>query len=180
MFLRHRDEGNYVVLEIWMPKEQILSSGTSDLVQYSESSSAKKILSKNLLSSGLPISSLRDMDLPHTGGSLRGERKLSTELSTGERPPRRKRFQPPTVAEVEAYCRQRNNAVDSKAFVGYYESIGWFRGKTKMRNWKAAVRTWEARQEDEEREEARGNGSPKSYDECIEHLEDWRRSDDVD
>lgn len=53
------------------------------------------------------------------------------------------RFTPPTVAEVSAYCRERNNSIDAQQFVDHYESNGWFRGKTKIKDWKACVRTWE-------------------------------------
>lgn len=54
-----------------------------------------------------------------------------------------KRFIPPTVDEVRSYCIERNNSVDPERFVDYYESKGWLIGKTKMKSWKAAVRTWE-------------------------------------
>lgn len=56
-----------------------------------------------------------------------------------------KRFVPPTVDEVAAYCKERNNGIDAKAFVAFYESKGWLIGKNKMKNWKSAVQTWERR-----------------------------------
>ena len=52
-------------------------------------------------------------------------------------------FVPPTVDEVKEYCLERNNEVDPEAFVSFYESKGWMIGKNKMKDWKAAVRTWE-------------------------------------
>ena len=55
----------------------------------------------------------------------------------------RKRFTPPTVDEVAAYCRERRNAVDAQRFVDFYAASGWMRGKTPVRDWKACVRTWE-------------------------------------
>ena len=58
---------------------------------------------------------------------------------------KRKRFTPPTVEEVAAYCRERNNRIDSQTFVDFYSSKGWVVGKSKMKDWKAAVRTWEKR-----------------------------------
>lgn len=64
----------------------------------------------------------------------------------------RKRFTPPTVEEVAAYCRERNNRIDPQTFVDFYASKGWVVGKTKMKDWKAAVRTWEKRD---------GNGQPE-------------------
>lgn len=54
-----------------------------------------------------------------------------------------KKFVPPTEAEVREYCEQRKNGVDAEAFVNFYESKGWMIGKNKMKDWKAAVRTWE-------------------------------------
>lgn len=57
--------------------------------------------------------------------------------------PPRSRFSPPTVEEVRAYCIERGNNVDPDRFVDYYSSNGWMVGKTKMKDWKAAVRTWE-------------------------------------
>ena len=55
----------------------------------------------------------------------------------------RKVFIPPTVEEVRAYCKERGNNVDPEAFVDFYASKGWMIGKNKMKDWKAAVRTWE-------------------------------------
>ena len=54
-----------------------------------------------------------------------------------------KRFTPPTLEEVTAYCIERNNSVDPQHFIDYYTSNGWLVGKNKMKDWKAAVRTWE-------------------------------------
>ena len=58
---------------------------------------------------------------------------------------KRKCFAPPTVDEVRAYCQERGNNIDPQWFVDFYESKGWFVGKNKMKDWKAAVRNWEGR-----------------------------------
>lgn len=58
------------------------------------------------------------------------------------------RFIPPTVDEVQAYCEERKNGVDARCFVDFYESKNWVVGKAKMKNWKAAVRTWERNRRD--------------------------------
>lgn len=52
-------------------------------------------------------------------------------------------FRAPTVDEVRAYCLERKNDVDPQRFVDYYQARGWMIGKSKMKDWKAAVRTWE-------------------------------------
>ena len=54
-----------------------------------------------------------------------------------------KRFTKPTLADVQAYCAERGNSVDAQKFVDYYESNGWRVGKSPMKDWRAAVRTWE-------------------------------------
>ena len=55
-----------------------------------------------------------------------------------------KRFSAPKVEEVRAYCNERKNNIDPEAFIDYYQSKGWTIGKNApMKDWKAAVRTWE-------------------------------------
>lgn len=56
---------------------------------------------------------------------------------------KRKRFEKPTLSEIKEYCIERNNNVDAQHFYDYYESNGWRVGKNSMKNWQAAVRTWE-------------------------------------
>lgn len=58
----------------------------------------------------------------------------------------RKRFSPPSAAEVREYCRERENAVDAESFVDFYAAKGWKVGNAPMKDWKAAVRTWEKRE----------------------------------
>lgn len=57
--------------------------------------------------------------------------------------PKRKRFVKPTLSEIEQYCIERKNNVNAEQFFDYYESNGWKVGKNSMKDWKAAVRTWE-------------------------------------
>ncbi len=61
-----------------------------------------------------------------------------------ERAPKEpKRFIPPTLEEVRAYCLERNNSVNAEQWLDHYTSNGWKVGKNAMKDWKAAVRTWE-------------------------------------
>lgn len=84
----------------------------------------------------------KDRDRIELGEGSIGE---VNEDSAAPPPTRSKRFVPPTVDEVRAYCLDRGNKVDPQRFVDYYSSNGWMVGKTKMKDWKAAVRTWEQR-----------------------------------
>ena len=53
----------------------------------------------------------------------------------------------PSVQEIRDYCLERNNGIDAEQFFDFYESKNWFVGKNKMKNWQAAVRTWEKRKQ---------------------------------
>ena len=52
-------------------------------------------------------------------------------------------FIPPTIEEITSYCKERNNKVDPKTFLAHYQANGWVRGKTKIKDWKACIWTWE-------------------------------------
>lgn len=62
-----------------------------------------------------------------------------------------KRFVKPTVEEVARYCRERNNGIDPDCFVDFYTANGWVQGRQgkPLKDWKAAVRTWEKRRKPE-------------------------------
>lgn len=82
---------------------------------------------------------------------------------------KKKRFTPPTLQEVKDYCLERGNNVDAQRFVDYYTSQGWKVGKHPMKDWKAAVRTWER------------NSKPKRAEELDDFytmLSDWAESED--
>ena len=61
----------------------------------------------------------------------------------------KKRFVPPSVEEVSAYCKERNNGIDAEKFVDFYMAKGWRIGKNPMKDWQAAVRTWERKNKNE-------------------------------
>lgn len=84
----------------------------------------------------------------------------TTTDDIADKPPRN-RFVPPSVEEVREYCQTRGNNVDAQRFVDYYTSNGWMVGRNKMKDWKAAVHTWERnefnRSEDSNGKNQRGN-----------------------
>ncbi len=70
------------------------------------------------------------------------------ELGDAAAPPtpaksKEKKFIPPTVEQVEAFCTNKGLNIDAARFVDYYTSIGWRVGKNPMRNWQATVRNWD-------------------------------------
>ena len=66
-------------------------------------------------------------------------------------PTKRKRFKPPLMIEVRDYQLARGSPVDPEAFIDFYESKDWMIGKNRMKDWKAAFRTWEKREVKDEK-----------------------------
>lgn len=60
--------------------------------------------------------------------------------------PKKKKFIPPGIEEVAAYCSERGNGIDPQAFVDFYAARDWRSGKSKIMDWKACIRTWERNQ----------------------------------
>ena len=54
-----------------------------------------------------------------------------------------KKFTKPSLEEINSYCMERNNNINPEQFYNFYESKGWKVGNQSMKDWKAAVRTWE-------------------------------------
>ena len=73
-----------------------------------------------------------------------GNAEIDIEKEKEKKNIKKKNF-PPTVKEVEEYCRQRGNGIDAQAFVDFYDARSWYSGKTKLTNWKKCVNTWERR-----------------------------------
>lgn len=59
----------------------------------------------------------------------------------------KRKFNKPTIEQIQQYCIERNNGINAEAFYDFYESKNWYVGKNKMSDWKACVRTWEKRQQ---------------------------------
>lgn len=56
---------------------------------------------------------------------------------------KKKNFQKPTPEEIQKYCDERKNGLSGEDIFNHYEANGWVRGKTKIKDWRACVRTWE-------------------------------------
>lgn len=76
--------------------------------------------------------------------NVNGNGNVNVNEKKGEDKPRNV-FKPPTLEEVKEYCFERNNGIDAQQFIAFYSSKGWMIGKNKMKDWKAAIRTWEQR-----------------------------------
>ncbi len=54
-----------------------------------------------------------------------------------------RKFIKPTIAEIAAYCQERQNNIDAEQFFNFYEAKDWMLGKNHIKNWKCCVHTWE-------------------------------------
>lgn len=84
---------------------------------------------------------------------------LSISACTRVAPPKTPYFTPPSIEEIREYCVSRNNNVNPEQFYDFYESKGWIVGNTRMKDWKAAIRTWERRSERASTTGSKGKGS---------------------
>ena len=92
----------------------------------------------------LPSGNKLDTPCIRTVSDLEAQIRLDkTRKEEKARAPSSRRFTPPSVDEVAAYCRERGNAVDAQRFVDFYASKGWKVGNAGMKDWRAAVRNWE-------------------------------------
>ena len=95
-------------------------------------------------------------------------------------------FTPPNIQDVRAYCKERGNKVDPENFWDFYQAKNWMIGKNKMKDWKAAVRTWERSESKKGRMSARQQeswnkwhpecergGSVAKYEDIELHMEDF-------
>ena len=76
-------------------------------------------------------------------GEIEKELEIEKDSSAKSTTTKRKRFEKPSISDIKQYCMERNNNIDASQFFDYYESNGWKVGKNSMKDWKAAVRTWE-------------------------------------
>ncbi|MBU0907362.1 MAG: hypothetical protein KKD18_00805 [Nanoarchaeota archaeon] len=94
------------------------------------------------------VSDVRNTQEPVVSDADNTQRK-GKEIKGKERGGENKKFIPPSLDEVKRYCQERNNNINPQTFIDHYTSNGWMVGKNKMKDWRAAVRTWEQRRKEE-------------------------------
>ncbi len=100
-----------------------------------------------------------------------GSDKRPTEKKKSKPKEKSARFQRPTARQVADYCAERNNQVDPEAWMAHYVANGFRVGRNPMKDWKAAVRTWERNGIDHRRTD-----TPRTKDEYDAKLEAWAES----
>jgi hypothetical protein len=112
-------------------------------VGYSETQNNQAVISETQEKSGLfekPKKPYNDND---NDNDLDNEDVLKEKKLLCRQSPQKKKFVKPTFDELAAYCIERQNNINLQSFLDFYESKGWVVGKSAMKDWKAAVRTWE-------------------------------------
>ena len=157
-------ESGIVVIRDWRINNDLKNDRYHETIYQAEKAAVETdSLKRYVLVSGLDTTCIQNGNSMETEHSVT---KLSeTEQSKdGAGKPPRSRFVPPTVEEVRAYCAERGNTIDAQIFVDFYDANGWMRGKNHIKDWRACVRTWEAREKN-----ARDIHSPARY--CYEEGE---------
>jgi len=68
--------------------------------------------------------------------------KQTSSIKVNESKVNESKFTPPSLRDVEEYFKENNIPLSAVSFHSHYETSNWFRGKTKIKNWKACVNTW--------------------------------------
>lgn len=127
------------VVERW-ENETFYMAAMQDLIG-SESSSAERVRkhrASKMLQCNTPVTKCNtEIDIDKEI-DIELKKDIESKAKTSSR------FHPPTLEEVTAYCLERKNSVDPQRFIDYYEARGWIlKGNSKMKDWKACIRTWE-------------------------------------
>ena len=150
--------GNYNKIPFDKTKWYAVNYDTFDKVKMTSSSSSKWSDDEVKMTSSQQVkmtsSQQVKMTSPITNHNNHNNRNTQTIKS------RDNRFAPPSIEEVRAYCFERGNNVSPEQFINFYQSKGWMVGKSKMKDWKAAVRTWENRQRSEPKSKPTSSGNP--------------------
>lgn len=93
----------------------------------------------------------QQMDINNKNNNKNNNNTSSNEEEKGKP---QKRFIPPTLEEVQAHITEKGYSVDAESFIAFYQSKNWYVGKNKMKDWKAALVTWERRERENPRHPA--------------------------
>ena len=119
-------------------------------VETEQTAEKQGIENQGLENQGLEVQGLENLALYKYTNKENTNKESTNEVNTDFISGKKKNFVPPTVEEVYQYCDERHNGINPQLFVDFYSAKNWMIGKNKMRDWKAAVRTWENNQKQEE------------------------------
>jgi predicted phage replisome organizer len=132
--LERLDDGTLFLRQV----QGMIGSETSDAIRKREYREKQVLIPQETGGHCPPLSQKRSPEL-----ELELEKELEKEKREGADKPPRATFKPPTIDEVRAYCEERGGRVDPVLWHDFYTGKGWMVGKNRMKDWQAAVRTWE-------------------------------------
>ena len=139
--------------------EGIIITGNYNAVKYD------RTLWYAITEKGKSILLFGEMDITSDVNGFTQDVEPIPDINTNTKPgkktdKKRKPFAPPTLEEVEAYCKSRNNNVDAKRFFDFFDAADWVDSKgNKVRNWKQKVITWESYNK-EVKQDGQATGDP--------------------
>ena len=161
-------ESGIVVIKHWKIHNYIRSDRYKETV-YKDEKAALTLKENGAYTQCLPLGIPNDTQRETQDRLGKESIEIVQESIEGETAPgKRKRFTPPSVEEVKAYCEERKNGIDPQSFVDYYSARDWYLGKNKMKDWKAAVRTWENRRKADDKRNPRKEPVPSWMEETPE------------
>lgn len=105
--------------------------------------------------------------LPHTAAPLtvttiQVSNDIKQELNTTKKSDTTgetaKKFTKPTIDQVQDYINDKSYSVNAERFMAYYDANGWVIGRSRMKCWKSALRTWQLNEQ-----QRNGNGTKTSF-----------------
>lgn len=105
----------------------------------------------------IPSSTVSHGDSPLESNPIQSntESNPNTNSASSDKP-KTQRFQKPTLDEIKSYIREKGYTVDAERFYNYYESNGWMVGKNHMKNYRAALATWQSKEPKQKPGRAKG------------------------
>ena len=150
--LRYFDTGEVVELDslaraVFAALKPHIDEAFADFQATSEKNTQN--IQKRWANRGMPSDTTGNHSLPNDTKNTEAEAEAEGEGEgyKADKPPSCSRFSTPTIDEVRAYCAEKGYTVDADRFVDYYTSNGWKVGKNPMKDWKAAVRTWNGKEQ---------------------------------
>ena len=143
-------ENGVIVITDWNVNNTLKNDRYKETIYQNEKAllqsekSGKYLLGSNMVPECAPNGS--NVEPQHNRTQPNQAEQSETGDIEADEPPKRTRFIPPTVVQVQQYCQEKGYTIDPQRFIDYYESNGWMVGKNKMKDWKAAVRSWNSRE----------------------------------
>lgn len=135
--MEQMDDGTLFMTQV----TAMLGSETSEAIRMRELRAKKKQV---LIEQGESVQCTKVYEKRTPELEIELDKEIEKDIrETPDKPATRATFQKPTLEQVCEYCKERKNSVNPSKWYSHYESNGWMVGKNKMKDWKAAVRTWE-------------------------------------